>query len=107
MKLLVRLTLCSLLFLNVPACAVFDDGSGEQRSFTQVASDTRITAAIKAKLINDPEIKAANIGVNTYLGVVTLSGYVPTGAIRQRVIAITQTVSGLQKIITKLVVKQS
>lgn len=47
-----------------------------QESAGEVIDDSTLTAKVKAALIDDPETKAYQIDVETYNGVVQLSGFV-------------------------------
>lgn len=48
----------------------------KQESAGQYMDDTAITAKVKAALLNESSLKAAPINVETYQGVVQLSGFV-------------------------------
>ncbi len=56
----------------IASCAA----TGTTRSSGQYLDDKTISAKVKAGLIGDPVVKAAQIDVNTYKGVVQLSGFV-------------------------------
>ena len=45
-------------------------------AIADATSDVRITAAVKAKLVKDPDLSAFRVSVSTTGGVVTLSGSV-------------------------------
>ena len=52
----------------------------DERSASVMASDGRITTAVKARLVADSELKALDINVDTYDSVVTLRGNVRRAA---------------------------
>jgi hyperosmotically inducible periplasmic protein len=63
-----------VIMAAIAACA----GSQTTRSSGTYLDDKTISAKIKADLIGDPLTKAHEIDVNTYKGVVQLSGFVDT-----------------------------
>jgi hyperosmotically inducible protein len=70
-----------------------------------LALDTRITAAIKAKMAADEQVKALNIDVDTKNGVVTLNGTVSSKAEAERAVAIAKEAEGVKSVTSHLVVK--
>jgi osmotically-inducible protein OsmY len=58
------------------------------------ADDATITARVRTALLNDPEVSALQVGVDTNAKVVTLTGTVRTAAERERAIAIAREVGG-------------
>ncbi|WP_449593293.1 BON domain-containing protein [Polaromonas sp.] len=69
--------------------------------------DLTITTAVSAGLAKDPDLSALKIDVDTNDGTVTLTGSAPTQAARERASSIAKTVSGVQKVDNKLIVKAS
>ncbi len=68
--------------------------------------DTRITTAIKAKLVADSELSAWNISVATSDGLVTLSGHVATHDQIGRAMLIALDTGGVHEVVSNLRVKQ-
>lgn len=87
------------LSLGLNGCAILS--GKENRNAGQIASDARITTAVNARLLSEPEVKVMNIDVDTHMGVVSLSGTVPNAAARQQVIKAASAVGGVQKIVVK------
>ncbi len=77
----------------------------EKRSLGSYLSDKEITAKIKLKLIEDPELKALSIDVDTVNGVVTLTGVVDSERQRVKVLEHAKSVSGVKKVIDNLQIK--
>lgn len=77
----------------------------DDRSADRIAADAAITADVKARLIAEPGIRAFNINVDTYNGVVTLKGDVKTGAQRATAERLTRNVKSVKSIRNQLVVK--
>lgn len=76
----------------------------DERSLSTITADATITSKVKTKLIKDKHIQALDINVDTYEGVVTLHGNVPSDNIKERAIQLASSVKGVKKIVTKLVI---
>ncbi len=74
----------------------------DQRSAGRVADDAGITTRINARYARDPAVPARAIDVDTYAGVVTLRGTVPSRAVRARAIAIARSTRGVRRVVSKL-----
>lgn len=71
-------------------------------SAVQSVDDAAITAAIKAKLIADDELKAIDINVDTAGGVVTMTGVAPTASAMERATTIAKSVDGVTDVKNQL-----
>jgi len=69
------------------------------------ASDTRITAEVKRKLLADPELSSLGISVNTTDGQVTLSGKVASAALIGRAMLLAMETDGVREVVSTLQVK--
>ena len=72
------------------------------RGVTDSASDYRITAATKLRLIADSSTPALEINVDTRDGVVTLFGMVPNGTAKQSAETDARKVSGVKRVVNEL-----
>lgn len=83
-----------------------DDPRGENdgvtRTPTVMAKDAAITAKVKAKLLDDPEVVGTRIDVDTFNSVVMLSGTTATKIQMERALAIAMTVEGVKNVSNKL-----
>jgi len=70
--------------------------TNEQRSIEQINTDSAITSSIKNRFAND--VVLHKLQVNTYRGVVTLHGAVPTQGVMQRAIRLAQSVNGVRQV---------
>ncbi|MHB8173716.1 MAG: BON domain-containing protein [Nitrospirota bacterium] len=61
---------------TIASCAA----TATTRSSGEYLDDKAISAKVKADLIGDPVVKAAQIDINTYKGIVQLSGFVDSRA---------------------------
>lgn len=68
------------------------DGTG------QYIDDTFITAKVKAAIFEDPMTKASEINVETFNGVVQLSGFVTSRAAASRAVELARGVAGVKSV---------
>ena len=68
------------------------EGTGEY------VDDTVITTKVKAAILNEPSLKSAEINVETFKGVVQLSGFVSSAANETTAIAVTRNVGGVKSV---------
>ena len=66
------------------------EGTGEY------VDDTVITAKVKAAIINEPMLKVTEINVETFKGVVQLSGFVSSQAAANKAVEVTRGVNGVK-----------
>ena len=82
------------VLLALSAC-----GSTNKRESTgQYVDDSVITTKVKAAIFNEPTLKSAEINVETYKGVVQLSGFVSTQAQTYRAVEVTRGVQGVSSV---------
>lgn len=79
-------------------------GVVQDRTAGTVIDDAGITAGIKARYVDDRQVNAWDINVDTYDGVVTLYGSVPTKAAEQRAIDIARSVQGVRKVVSQITI---
>jgi hyperosmotically inducible periplasmic protein len=90
-----------VLVLVLGACSK----QGEQSTTGQYVGDAAVTAKVKADLIGDDTIKSTDIAVETSSGVVQLSGFVSSDAIRQRAEQLAQSVEGVKSVRNDLAIQ--
>jgi osmotically-inducible protein OsmY len=73
--------------------AVITGGCG--KTIGETIDDATITARVKTSLLNDPEVAGLKIDVDTFKGVVTLSGRVETAAEEAKAVAIARRTPGV------------
>jgi hyperosmotically inducible protein len=89
----------SAAFLAVTLVSVVACAPTEKREGTgQYIDDTVITTKVKAALVEDPLTKATEINVETFKGVVQLSGFVASQAAADRAIALARGVAGVKSV---------
>jgi osmotically-inducible protein OsmY len=98
---IIRIFVAVLLIATLTACA----STPKQESTGEYFDDSTITAKVKAELAADNILKAFQISVETYKGIVQLSGFVDTQATKERATQITRKVAGVKEIKNNLIVK--
>ena len=76
-----------------------------QESTGQYFDDSTITAKVKSAILDDPSLKVFDISVETFKGVVQLSGFVNSAEIRSRAAVVASRVSGVKSVKNSLIVK--
>ncbi|CAG0987524.1 Osmotically-inducible protein Y [Burkholderiales bacterium] len=90
-----------LLMATALGCAstAKKEGTGEY------IDDTVITAKVKAAIFNEPTLKSAEINVETFKGVVQLSGFVSSPAAVNTAVAVARGVGGVSSVKNDMRVK--
>lgn len=76
-------SLMRLFAILIAATALFSAGcasTSTQQSTGEYLDDTAITTKVKSAIFQEPSLKVAQINVETYKGVVQLSGFVNSSA---------------------------
>lgn len=96
----------SAIFLVITLLAATGCGStADQSSVGEYIDDTVITTRVKTAIFNDPELKVAEINVETFKSVVQLSGFVST---REEVIkagVLASSVTGVESVRNNIILK--
>jgi osmotically-inducible protein OsmY len=88
------------------AAAVTADKTSDATAKTQVAaSDTAITAKVKAGLVNVPNLDSLGVHVETEKGVVMLSGFVDSKAQADQAVQVAKGVDGVSSVKSAIKVK--
>jgi len=84
----------SLLLLSFLGCASTPqkEGTGEY------IDDSVITTKVKAAIFNEPTLKSAEINVETFKGVVQLSGFVNSQADIDKAVSLARSVKGVTSV---------
>jgi hyperosmotically inducible protein len=69
--------------------------------------DTLITTKIKAAYVQDPLVGALDIHVDTYRGVVRLSGFANSEAERERAATLARNVDGVREVKNDIQIKEA
>ena len=93
----------TLLFAGVVIVSLLAAACG--KTVGETIDDATITTRVKTSLINEPNLDAGSIDVDTFKGVVTLSGRVKTAEQEQRAVALAKRVSGVTDVKSALQVQ--
>lgn len=95
---------CLVLIVFVATLAACASNS-KQSSTGEYMDDTVITTKVKSLLAADDFLKSFQIGVETYKGVVQLSGFVDSQAAVNKAVEIAESVQGINSVKNDLIVK--
>ena len=98
---MVRSFLVLLMMAAIAGCA----GSRTQQSTGEYVDDSAITAKVKTAVLQDPSLKVFEIGVETFKGVVQLSGFVNSAETVNRATQVASSVGGVTSVKNDLIVK--
>ena len=93
--------LAALLLVTVAGCA----NTEKHESVGQYIDDSAITTSVKTAFAVDPTLKATEINVETYKGVVQLSGFVAHPADIPAATVVARKVRGVKEVKNDMVVK--
>jgi osmotically-inducible protein OsmY len=83
-----------LLMATALGCA----STAKQEGTGEYVDDTVITTKVKAAIFNEPTLKSAEINVETFKGVVQLSGFVSSQAAENKAVEVARTVGGVKSV---------
>ena len=85
---------CALLLASLVGCASTPkhEGTGEY------VDDTVITTKVKAAVFSEPSLKSAEINVETFKGVVQLSGFVSSRTDINKAVEVARSVKGVESV---------
>ena len=80
-------------------------GARDSRSTGEINQDAIITSTINRQYVNDGLVSALDVKVNTYQGVVTLSGSVRSQAAATRAVELARNTSHVKRVISRISVR--
>jgi len=87
--------LAGILFVALTlGCA----STAKQEGTGEYVDDTVITTKVKAAIFNEPTLKSAEINVETFKGVVQLSGFVSSAAAENTAVTVARKVAGVKSV---------
>jgi len=84
----------ALLMAIALGCA----STAKQEGTGEYVDDAVITAKVKAAILSEPTLKSAEINVETFKGVVQLSGFVSSQAAVDKAVEVTRKVGGVTSV---------
>jgi len=96
----------SALFLAVTLVSVVGCASTSRQEGTgEYVDDAVITTKVKAAIFNEPTLKSAEINVETFKGVVQMSGFVNSQADINKAVEVARSVKGVTAVKNDMRVK--
>lgn len=96
-------TVAAVALVTMQGCAV----SRGQSSVGEYIDDTAVTTAVKAKFVENKQVDAAAISVETLNGTVQLSGFAKSEAERSAAESTARTVNGVKSVRNAIIVRSS
>ena len=90
-----------LLLASFLGCA----STSKQEGTGEYVDDSVITTKVKTAIFNDPNLKSSEINVETFKGVVQLSGFVSSRADINRAVEIARGIAGVESVKNDMRVK--
>lgn len=90
-----------VLAMMLVACA----GSKKYESTGEYLDDAVLTTKVKTSILGDSKLKVLQIDVETFKGVVQLSGFVDTADAANRAVELARRVRGVKMVNNSLIVK--
>lgn len=94
--------LLALMLATALGCA----STSEHRATGEYVDDKVITTKVKAAVIKEPSLKSYEINVETYKGVVQLSGFVNSEEDIQKAVEVARSVKGVTSVKNDMRLKQ-
>jgi len=88
----------TFFFVMALASALGCASTSTQEGAGEYVDDTVITSKVKSAIFGDPTLKSAEINVETFKGVVQLSGFVGTVADQRKALELARKVPGVKSV---------
>lgn len=72
--------------------------TAKHESTGQYMDDSAITTKVKAAIFNEPTLKSAEINIETFKGIVQMSGFVSSQADINKAVEVTKAVGGVKSV---------
>jgi osmotically-inducible protein OsmY len=86
--------LAAVVALTLAGCA----STPQKESTGEYFDDTVLTSRVKTALLEDPVVSGLAVNVETFKGIVQLSGFVKTDAERSRAVEVAREVPGVKQV---------
>lgn len=91
----------ALILITAVGCA----STSKQEGTGEYVDDSVITTKVKAVIFNEPTLKSSEISVETFKGVVQLSGFVSSATSINKAIELSRQVAGVKSVKNDMRVK--
>jgi osmotically-inducible protein OsmY len=96
-----KLIIGLLLAMLIAGCA----GSQTTESTGEYLDDMTLSTKVRASILGDSRLKVRQISIETFKGVVQLSGFVDSAGASARAVELARTVKGVKSVNNSLIVK--
>lgn len=96
-----KLVISFLLVMLIAGCA----GGATHESTGEYLDDSVLTTKVKTTILGDSRLKLLQISVETFKGVVQLSGFVDSAGAATRAVELARKVPGVKSVNNSLIVK--
>jgi osmotically-inducible protein OsmY len=96
-----RIAASAIIALALGGCAATHTQEGTGEYF----DDTVLTTKVKTVLLKDPMVSGMSVNVETFKGVVQLSGFVKTSAEREQAVRLARGVSGVKQVKNDILIR--
>lgn len=79
--------------------------TSKQEGTGEYIDDSVITTKVKAAIFNEPSLKSTEIKVETFKGVVQLSGFVSSAAAENKAVEVARSVKGVKSVKDDMLIK--
>ena len=97
----IKILICFTFLTSFMGCS----SSNKHETAGQYVDDSVITTRVKTAIIKDPDLKAMQINVKTYQGIVQLSGFVDSPKEVSKAEAVAKNVDNVKSVENDLIVK--
>jgi len=98
------LLIAAMTALTLPALTACSTTPADRTAGNYI-DDATITTRVKTAMVKDPAVSAMQVNVETFRGVVQLSGFVDSEADARRAVDLARNVSGVQSVKNDLRIK--
>jgi len=91
----------AVALVSVVGCA----STPKQEGTGEYGDDTVITGKVKSAILNEPTLKVAEINVETFKGIVQLSGFVSSQAAATKAVSVARDVGGVKSVKNDMQIK--
>ena len=96
-----KLIIGFLLAMTIAGCS----GGATHESTGEYMDDAALTVKVKTSILGDSKLKLLQISVETFKGIVQLSGFVDSAGAAARAVQLARTVKGVKSVNNSLIVK--
>jgi osmotically-inducible protein OsmY len=100
-KILIASMLAMAGMVAVTGCSV----TSKQSTVGEYVDDSTVTARVKTRFAEDPQVSAMRINVETLKGVVQLSGFATSATEKARAAEVARQVPGVQEVRNNIIVR--